>query len=86
MRTTTSFPRSPSGRALADLLNNAAKNDPVARAVKATCHRTQLWSYATGRGKPSAETAGKLDKASGGLISATGWADDESEKRPATAA
>ena len=36
-------------------------------------HRTQLWRYATGRGKPDADQIAKLHRASSGRVAADGW-------------
>ncbi len=36
-------------------------------------HRTQLWRYATGRGKPDAEQVAKLYRATDGAVAADGW-------------
>lgn len=36
-------------------------------------HRTQLWRYATGRGKPDAELVAKIHRATGGAVAADAW-------------
>lgn len=36
-------------------------------------HRTQLWRYSTGRGKPDAEQVAKLHRATDGRVAADGW-------------
>lgn len=36
-------------------------------------HRTQLWRYATGRGKPDAEQVAKIHRATAGDVSAEAW-------------
>jgi len=40
---------------------------------KTQIHRTQLWRYATGRGKPDAEQVAKLHRVSEGRVAADGW-------------
>jgi DNA-binding transcriptional regulator YdaS (Cro superfamily) len=36
-------------------------------------HRTQIWRYSTGRDKPGTEQAARLQRATGGRVSADGW-------------
>lgn len=48
-------------------------------------HRTMLWRFRTGRGKPSVETAALIERETGGLAPASGWEDPEQSK-PETAA
>lgn len=47
---------------------------------KTQIHRTQLWRYATGRGKPDAEQVAKLHRMSDGVVAADGWETLSAEK------
>lgn len=42
---------------------------------KSTIHRTVLWRYRTGLGKPDVESAALLERLSGGEVAANGWED-----------
>jgi hypothetical protein len=59
-------------QALSDLL----KDDPkaIGRLEEAGIHRTQTHGYATGRRKPSADQAAKLEAATDGRVRAADWA------------
>ena len=60
-----------SSRELARVLT---EDRELAVAVYATgIHRSQLWRYSTGRGKPDAEHVGKLHRATEGTVAADGW-------------
>jgi len=51
-----------------------AADGELARAVEAEgFHRTQLWRYSTGRGKPDADGIAKLHRATAGIVAADGW-------------
>lgn len=48
-----------------------------ARSIRgSTIHRTVLWRYRTGKGKPAAAAAAELDRLSNGKVPANGWEDD----------
>lgn len=69
-----------SSRALQQIL----EGDDEAAAVYATgIHRTQLWKYSTGRGKPDADGVAKLHRATGGKVAADGWETEEAESKGA---
>lgn len=72
---------SPSSRALDALLNEESDE---AEAVKRIAHRTVLWRYRTGKGKPEAEVVAKLERASGGRVPANGWEDEPAEASTAS--
>lgn len=59
-------------RALNQLLDEGGE---LADAVRAVVHRTVLWRYRTGRGKPDVDTAAKLEEASAGRVQANAWPD-----------
>lgn len=42
---------------------------------KPAFHRTDLWRYRTGRGKPSADSIALLERLTGGRVPANGWED-----------
>lgn len=65
-------------RALDALMDEAS---PEGEAVRKTAHRTVLWRYRTGKGKPGADLIAKLYQASGGRIPADGWQDDHPEEQ-----
>lgn len=71
---------SPSRRALDHLLD---EESPEAIAVRENpkLHRTMLWRYRTGKGRPDANTIALLDQLSRGRVPATGWVDDEKPRR-----
>lgn len=48
---------------------------PVADSVRDVAHRTVLWRYRKGKGKPDVQTAARLEEASGGRILANAWSD-----------
>lgn len=72
-----------SQRALADVL---AENGKKASALRTTptqkdgkpIHRTKLWVYSTGRGKPNVDTAGFIERVTDGTVPANGWGTTES--------
>lgn len=47
----------------------------VAERIEERFHRTLLWRYRTGAGKPSAPQAAELQELSGGVVMADGWRD-----------
>lgn len=42
---------------------------------KTAFHRTDLWRYRTGKGKPSADSIALLERLTGGRVPANGWED-----------
>ena len=62
-----------SSRALDQLLEAGGEQ---AEAIKGLLHRTVLWRYRTGKGKPDADTIAKLDRLSEGFVPANGWEDE----------
>lgn len=72
-------------QALAEWLKTEGATAKLARDIES--HRTQLWRYSTGRGKPDAELVAKIHRATNGAVAADGWetiseeaeAKDESE-------
>jgi hypothetical protein len=69
---------STSSRALHALLEEGGEQ---AEAVKLVAHRTVLWRYRNGNGKPDVVTATKLERASEGRVPANGWEDDAAEAK-----
>jgi hypothetical protein len=67
------FKESPSSRSLATLLDHPLWCE---RLRETGIHKTMLWRYATGRGKPRAVQAGLIHKATKGRVSALGWQTD----------
>jgi len=65
---------SAASRALDELLNRGGDD---AQQIRDKVDRMQLWRYRHGKGKPSAETAAKLEELSGGTVPANGWVDSE---------
>lgn len=69
---------SPAQRALAGILEadgEVAKRlraEPVKEGAN-PIHRTKLWVYATGRGKPSVETAAFIERMTDGAVKANEW-------------
>jgi hypothetical protein len=67
-----------SSRALDALLD---EDTPEAKEIKAAfaapggVHRTVLWRYRKGYGKPDAETVAKIERVTGGRVPANGWED-----------
>lgn len=64
---------------------------PEARAIIDAYHRTVLWRYRTGRGKPDADGVAEIERLSGKRVPANGWRDQKSTarnqpKRPKSAA
>ena len=51
---------------------------PEAESIKSESgiHRTVLWRYRTGKGKPDADTVAILDRLTGGKVPANGWEDE----------
>lgn len=77
-----------SSRALDALL---ADDSPGADALKKAfeeekIHRTVLWRYRTGRGKPDADTLAKIERITEGRVPANGWASIDSSDESAKAA
>jgi hypothetical protein len=66
---------SPSRRALDHLLTEESAEAKAVREC-ADVHRTQLWKYRTGRGRPDANTIALLARLSRNRVPADGWADD----------
>ena len=64
---------STSSRALDALLEEGGE---LAETIGDVAHRTVLWRYRKGKGKPDAETIARLERASGGRVPANGWEDD----------
>jgi len=56
----------------------------TADTIKQAVHRTQLWRYCRGLGRPDADTSATLHRLSGGVVAADGWgapaASDPSEE------
>jgi hypothetical protein len=74
-RTTRNTPRhSPSSRALAKLIEHPAW---VERFERAGIHKTMVWRYASGRGKPSVQLAGVIHEVTRGRVSAATWRSDQ---------
>lgn len=69
---------SPAQRALAAILETdddtakRVRSEPV-KAGKKPIHRTKLWVYATGHGKPNVETAAFLERITDGAVKANEW-------------
>lgn len=84
-----SMASSSSSRALDELLELGGAE---AEAIKSSdIHRTVLWRYRKGRGKPDAETVALLERLSSGKVPANGWEDDppvadDNPKNPTSAA
>lgn len=57
-----------------------------ADAIKERFHRTVLWKWRTGRGKPSADVLGILEQLSGGRVRANDWLDIAKTGKPTAAA
>jgi len=82
---------SPAQRALAAILEadgpsaKRLKNDPV-KAGGLPIHRSKLWMYSTGRGKPSVETAAFIERVTNGDVAANGWETDVVASEEPTAA
>jgi hypothetical protein len=77
-----------SSRALDALLDD---DNPESKELKEIfeaekIHRTVLWRYRTGRGKPEVGGAAKIERITGGRVPANGWEDIEkapdSESKP----
>jgi hypothetical protein len=68
---------SPARRSLDNILREEASPEAVAIRTCAEIHRTMLWRYRTGKGRPDANTIALLAQLSNGRIPATGWVDDE---------
>ena len=62
-------------RALSRILDEGGEKKE--RVLSLGLHRSQLWRYATGRGKPDADQIARLDQATDGEVAAGGWLDDE---------
>lgn len=58
-------------RALTKYLETEGATAKLAREIDS--HRTQLWRYATGRGKPDAELVAKIHRVTDGAVPADGW-------------
>lgn len=72
---------SPSQRQLAAILEANGKPARLLRELSwregaQPIHRTKLWFYATGRGKPSVETAAFIERVTDGQVKANGWGTD----------
>lgn len=70
-----------SSRALAALLGDCGYAKITAETG---IHRTQLWRYSTGRGKPDAEQIAKLHRVSDGKVAANGWETLPTDGEPAS--
>ena len=68
------YKSSRSSRQLAAVLRTGGKFAEACR--NCGIHKTQLWRYATGRGKPDAEQVAKLHRATNGRVAAYGWETD----------
>jgi hypothetical protein len=72
---------SPAQRELADVLAEnketaeRLRTEPV-KAGEKPIHRTKLWVYSTGRGKPNVETAAFIERVTDGRVKANGWETD----------
>lgn len=72
---------SKSQRALAEVLQ---ENGDQAERLRTECppgndkpiHRTKLWMYSTGRGRPSVETAAFIEQVTEQRVPANGWVSD----------
>jgi hypothetical protein len=64
--------QSVASKALDELLNSGSAE---AQEIRAHVDRMMLWRYRNDKGKPSAETAAKLEQLSNGLVPANGWRD-----------
>ena len=62
----------PSGVALKTLLEEDGEE---AKAIREAIHRTQLWRFTTGRGKPGADNLAQIAALSRGRVPADGWGD-----------
>jgi hypothetical protein len=64
---------SPSSRAL-DALLDSEEGDALKEAFRLeNFHRTVLWRYRTGRGKPEVGGAAKIERITDGRVPANGW-------------
>jgi hypothetical protein len=73
---------SPASRALATILlgDSASARRLRERPSKPKgqpIHRSKLWQYSTGRGKPKVETAAFIERATDGVVKANAWEDDD---------
>ena len=74
MRSNRNIPKpSPASRALAKLIEHPAW---IERFEKAGIHKTMVWRYATGRGKPRSDLAGTIHQMTRGRVSAAKWRSD----------
>lgn len=64
---------SPSAVVLDAILTDGGE---VAESIKDAVHRTQLWRFRTGKGKPDANTIALLHRLSEGRVAADGWSDE----------
>lgn len=64
---------SPSSRALAKLTE---RPEWIARLTQAGIHKTMVWRYASGRGKPNVQIAGLIHEVTRGRVSAATWRSD----------
>lgn len=77
--------KSDSSRALDALLNDGSDfAKAVADAFTAEkIHRTVVWRYRNGKGKPDADTIAKIERITGGRVPANGWEDKpDAQLRP----
>ncbi len=65
-----------SSRDLDSLLDEGGSE---ADAIKGSIHRTVLWRYRKGKGKPDADTVALLERLSSGRVQANGWEDETPE-------
>lgn len=76
-----SIEESESQRALAAVLSEdkgpalRLRTEPVKEGGQ-PIHRTKLWVYSTGRGKPNVETAAFIERVTDGRVKANGWTSD----------
>lgn len=81
MSSAKTIEESPSQRELAAVLEEnkelaqRLRTEPLPGSDKPV-HRTKLWVYATGRGKPNVETAAFIERVTGERVKANGWETD----------
>ena len=75
-----------SSKALARILGLGGEKAERVYALK--IHRTMLWRYSAGRGRPDAERIAMIDAATDGEVAANGWFEtlDGHEHKPEDAA
>ena len=73
---------SPASRALTEILKANGKpaerlRTEIVPEGEQPIHRTKLWVYSTGRGKPNVETAAFIERITDGAVAANSWETDK---------